>query len=56
MRDPVCNMEIDEQSATGRSEHEGHNYYFCSESCKNEFDQHPEQYVGQGEQRAGTSA
>jgi len=55
-RDPVCNMEIDEQSAAGRSQYQGDTYYFCTESCKNEFDQNPQQYINKGEQSAGQSA
>ena len=55
-RDPVCNMEIDEQSAAGRSQYQGETYYFCTESCKDEFDQNPQQYANKGEQSAGQSA
>ena len=55
-RDPVCNMEVDEQSAAGRSQYQGQTYYFCTESCKNEFEQNPEMYADQGEQSAGQSA
>jgi len=49
-------MEIDEQSAAGRSQYQGDTYYFCTESCKNEFDQNPQQYINKGEQSAGQSA
>ena len=55
-RDPVCNMEIDEHSAAGRSQYQGQTYYFCTESCKEEFDRNPEQYANQGAQGAGQSA
>lgn len=55
-RDPVCNMEINEQSAAGRSQYQGQTYYFCTESCKEEFDRNPEQYANQGAQGAGQSA
>jgi Cu+-exporting ATPase len=55
-RDPVCNMEIDEQSAAGRSEYQGQTYYFCSQSCKKEFDQNPQQYANQGAQGARGSS
>lgn len=54
-RDPVCDMEVDEQDAAGQSEYQGQTYNFCSESCKNEFDQNPQQYVTQGAQGAGRS-
>jgi Cu+-exporting ATPase len=51
--DPVCNMQIDEKKAAGKSQYKGQTYYFCSAACKSEFDQDPEQYAGQntGSQR-----
>jgi Cu+-exporting ATPase len=54
--DPVCNMQVDEKNAAGRSEYQGQTYYFCSENCKERFDQNPQQYVKQGAQGAGRSA
>jgi len=55
-RDPVCNMQVDEKNAAGRSEYLGQTYYFCSENCKERFDQNPQQYVKQGAQGVGRSA
>jgi YHS domain-containing protein len=49
-------MEIDEQSAAGRSQFQGQTYYFCTQSCKDEFDQNPQQYANQEGQGAGQSA
>jgi len=43
--DPVCGMQVEEQTAAGRSEHEGRTYYFCSAGCKEKFDQDPERYA-----------
>ncbi len=46
--DVVCGMEIDPDEATARgltSEYEGATYYFCSQRCKLQFDQNPQQYV-----------
>jgi YHS domain-containing protein len=43
--DPVCNMEVSAAPDTPRSEYNGTTYYFCCESCKEEFDRHPDQYV-----------
>jgi YHS domain-containing protein len=43
--DPVCGMQVDEQTAAGKSEHEEQTYYFCSAGCKTRFDQNPEQYT-----------
>jgi Cu+-exporting ATPase len=38
-------MEIDAASATGRSEHAGERYFFCSSSCKQKFDREPAKYA-----------
>lgn len=54
-RDPVCNMEVDERSAAGQSDYQGQTYYFCSQSCKNKFEQNPQQYARDREQSAGQS-
>lgn len=42
--DPVCGMQVDEQNAAAQSTYEGQTFYFCSEACKEKFDQNPEQY------------
>ena len=44
-RDPVCGMDVDEQSAGGRTEHNGQTYYFCGSTCKQKFDLDPAQYI-----------
>jgi Cu+-exporting ATPase len=54
--DPVCNMQVDEKNAAGRSEYQGQTFYFCSQDCKERFDQNPQQYAKQGAQGAGRSA
>jgi YHS domain-containing protein len=47
--DPVCGMEVDEQSAQWTSEYQGKTYYFCSSGCKRAFDKEPETYLsGEG--------
>jgi len=43
--DPVCGMEVDEAQAAARSEYQGQTYYFCSESCKAEFDKDPASFA-----------
>lgn len=43
-RDPVCGMQVDKQTAAGKSEYEGRTYYFCSVSCKQQFDKDPKHY------------
>jgi len=37
-KDPVCGMEVDPKTAAGKSEYQGHTYYFCSPGCKRDFD------------------
>ena len=41
VHDPVCHMDIDPETAAGRSEYEGQTYYFCSPGCKKDFDRDP---------------
>ncbi len=43
--DPVCGMTVDEKSAAGRTEHEGAEYYFCSDACLRKFQASPRNYV-----------
>lgn len=45
VKDPVCNMECEENEAVASSIYKGKTYYFCALGCKNEFDQNPEKYV-----------
>jgi len=48
--DPVCGMEIDPETAAGKSEYEGQTYYFCAPGCKRSFDKDPEKYIGSSQQ------
>jgi Cu+-exporting ATPase len=43
--DPVCGMKVDPAKAKFRSSHEGVEYFFCSQGCKNRFDADPAKYV-----------
>lgn len=45
-KDVVCGMEVDENTAQYKAEHEGKTYYFCSPGCKAEFEKNPDKYVG----------
>ena len=44
-RDPVCGMDVDEQSAAATAEYQGKTYYFCAPGCKKAFEKEPEKYV-----------
>jgi Cu+-exporting ATPase len=43
--DPVCGMTIDPRSAAGRVEHQGRDYFFCSESCRRTFEANPAKFA-----------
>jgi Cu+-exporting ATPase len=45
VHDPVCGMEIEPQSAFAKREHMRQTVYFCSQSCMDQFDKDPHQYV-----------
>lgn len=44
VKDPVCGMDVKENSEF-KSEYNGITYYFCSESCKKQFDSNPRKYI-----------
>ena len=48
VRDVVCGMDIDPETAAGKSDHEGTTYYFCAAGCKIDFDAGPEKFLGGG--------
>ena len=45
VRDPVCGMPVDPAHAKHRAEHAGHNYFFCSAKCREQFAAEPARYV-----------
>ena len=36
-KDPVCGMDVEPETAAGKSEYKGQTYYFCSLGCKASF-------------------
>jgi YHS domain-containing protein len=44
-KDPVCGMDVEPETAAGKSEYKGQTYYFCSLGCKASFDKNPEKYL-----------
>ncbi len=44
-RDPVCGMRTDDSGPS--ITHDGETYYFCSERCKQSFDEHPTEFSDQ---------
>ncbi len=43
--DPVCKMQVKEDTAQYRTEYKGTTYYFCAAGCKKTFDENPQQYL-----------
>ena len=43
--DPVCGMEVEEQTTKDKAMHEGTTYYFCSKDCAETFQEDPEDYL-----------
>jgi Cu+-exporting ATPase len=49
VKDPVCGMMVDMESAAATSTYKGQTYYFCSPGCKASFDKDPEKHTAAGE-------
>src|SRR5215204_2450451 len=45
IKDPVCGMTVDPDTAQHRAEHNGHPYYFCSAGCRSKFIADPARYI-----------
>jgi Cu+-exporting ATPase len=45
VKDPVCGMDIDPNTAAASEEYEGVKYYFCSHSCHERFKADPKQFA-----------
>jgi len=48
-KDPVCGVSVEPKSAAAAAVRGGSTYYFCSTSCRDQFEQAPEQPVGSAE-------
>jgi P-type Cu+ transporter len=56
IRDPVCGMEINPESAIADREHMGERFYFCCQSCVEAFDADPHRYPQAASTALQTSA
>ncbi len=45
VRDPVCGMNVNAETAKRHHEHAGHTYHFCSDNCADKFISHPTDYI-----------
>ncbi|MCE8428501.1 MAG: YHS domain-containing protein [Candidatus Methanoperedens sp.] len=43
--DPICGMQVDENTAQYKSEYKGKTCYFCAPGCKKALDSEPERYM-----------
>jgi YHS domain-containing protein len=43
--DPVCGMTIEEQNPEFQSMFAGKKYSFCSDECRKEFEDHPNEFI-----------
>jgi Cu+-exporting ATPase len=45
VKDPVCGMDVDPNTAKYRAEHAGKTWYFCSARCQEKFQAEPARYT-----------
>ena len=43
--DPVCGMEVDEKQSEVQMMFAGKKYFFCSDECRKEFAERPDEFV-----------
>jgi YHS domain-containing protein len=43
--DPVCKSEVNPMSAEAQAEYDGVVFYFCSQTCKEQFEREPLRYL-----------
>ena len=48
VKDPVCDMDADPQTAKHKTEHGGQTYYFCAAGCRTKFIAEPIKYLDHG--------
>jgi len=53
VKDPVCGMEIDPETAFAAREHMGRKFYFCSADCVGKFDADPHRFGMAGSATTG---
>jgi YHS domain-containing protein len=44
-KDPVCGMDVNPEKAAATYDYNGKTYYFCSDHCKHNFAENPEEYL-----------
>lgn len=54
VKDVVCGMWFDPETATAKIEYQGKTYYFCALECLNLFKEDPEKYISDPTQEHGS--
>ncbi len=44
-KDPVCGMTVSKEGAPAKEMYKGHTFYFCSDACKEKFEQNRDKYA-----------
>jgi Cu+-exporting ATPase len=45
VKDVVCGMMVDPETAAATTAYKGETYYFCAPGCKVAFEKNPEKYL-----------
>ena len=56
MIDPVCGMEVTPEDAAGSYQYQGRQFYFCNETCLEQFQANPEAFLAPPADRATMEA
>ena len=56
MIDPVCGMDVSPEDSAGSCQYQGQQYYFCAESCREQFQANPQQFLAPPAERITTTA
>jgi uncharacterized membrane protein YraQ (UPF0718 family)/YHS domain-containing protein len=51
--DPVCGMQVQTANAPARVQHDGRQYWFCSDRCRERFEANPARFTAPGAQPEG---
>jgi Cu+-exporting ATPase len=44
-KDVICGMNVDEKTASYKTDYNGKTYYFCSDACLKKFLKEPQKYA-----------
>ena len=50
VKDLICGMEFDKDSASASFDYKGQTYYFCSLGCRDKFVKEPDKYIANHKQ------